>query len=175
MLKKILLGLAILLIVLVGLIAMQPNQFRVERSLMINAPAAKIFPQVNQLQNWNAWSPWMKLDPQAKNTFEGPAAGDGAKLSWNGNDKMGQGSMTITESYPNQLVRFRLDFVRPFKGTSTAEFTFVPSGDQTRVTWVMYGENNFMAKAISLVMDCEKMVGGYFDEGLHNLKNITEK
>lgn len=175
MLKRILIGFAIALVVLLAVIAMQPSQFRVERSVVINASVAKVFPHVNQLTHWQAWSPWVKLDPQAKNIFEGPQAGEGAKLSWHGNDKIGEGSMTITESYRNERIRLRLDFVRPFKNTSNAEFTFTPSGDQTRVVWAMYGENNFIAKTVGLFIDCEKMLGGYFEEGLNNLKAVVEK
>jgi hypothetical protein len=83
--------------------------------------------------------------------------------------------MTIIESKPNERIRIKLDFVRPFAGTSDVEFTFLPEGDQTAVTWKMSGKNNFIAKAISLVMDCEKMCGEQFDLGLASIKSIVEK
>src|SRR5213075_1996660 len=87
---------------------------------------------------------------------------------------VGEGSMTITESRASELIRFRLDWVKPFAGTSTAEFTFKPQGNQTVVAWSMSGENNFVCKAVGLFMNCDKMVGGQFEQGLAQLKTIAE-
>jgi len=129
---------------------------------------------VNSLQKWEAWSPWAKLDPNAKVTFEGPTSGEGAKFSWSGNDKVGVGRQTIMESKPNELIRIKLDFEKPFQATSTAEFTFKPEGDQTLVNWAMYGKNDFMGKAVSLFMDCDKMVGPDFEKGLASMKAVVE-
>lgn len=160
--------------VLLVVIAMQPSDFRVSRSATMAAPQAAVFEQVNDFHKWDAWSPWAKLDPNAKNTFEGPSSGVGSILRWDGNSDVGAGSMTILESDPNERVQIKLDFIRPFEGTSDVEFTFKPEGDQTAVTWSMAGKKNFMAKAIGLVMDCENMVGEQFDQGLSNMKSIVE-
>ncbi len=167
--------LAALFAVLCVVIAIQPEDFRVSRSATIAAPPAAVFEQVNNLQKWNDWSPWAKLDPNAKNTFEGPTSGTGAKFHWDGDSNVGAGTMTIVGSKPNENVKLKLDFIRPFEGTSDVEFTLKPDGDRTHVTWAMSGKNNFMAKAISLVMDCEKMVGDQYDQGLANIKAIVEK
>ena len=129
---------------------------------------------MNDLHKWNEWSPWAKLDPNAKNTFEGGAVGKGASFAWDGNDQVGAGKMTITESKPNELVLIKLKFFKPFENVCTTEFTVKPEGDQTVLTWSMFGENNFMGKAMNLVMDCDKMVGGQFDQGLANLRGIVE-
>jgi hypothetical protein len=172
--KRIGLGLVVVIGVFVLVVAMQPANFRVARSATIAAPPAMVFEQVNDFHNWEAWSPWAKLDPAAKNTFEGPTSGTGAIFRWNGNSEVGEGSMTTTESRPGELVRIKLDFVRPFAGTSDVEFKFEPAGDQTKVTWSMSGENNFIAKAMSLFMDCEAMCGAQFDEGLANMKSVVE-
>jgi hypothetical protein len=142
----------------------------------MNAPAEAIFGQVNNFHKWETWSPWAKMDPNAKNTFEGPASGRGATFGWSGSSKtVGEGSMTIVESRPSELVRIKLDFVRPFKGTNDVEFTFKPAGRRTDVTWSMSGKNNFMAKVIGLFMDCEKMVSEQYDKGLANIKEIVER
>jgi hypothetical protein len=169
-----LLALVAIVGVLAVVIAMQPSDFRVSRSATMAAAPQAVFDQVNNFHNWDAWSPWAKLDPNAKNTFEGPSSGTGSVLRWAGNHEVGEGSMTIVESRPHDLVRIRLDFVKPFEGTSDVEFILEPKGDQTAVTWSMAGKNNFIAKAISLVMDCEKMVGGYYEQGLANIKAIVE-
>ncbi|MDD5411775.1 MAG: SRPBCC family protein [Methylobacter sp.] len=154
--------------------AMQPSDFRVTRTGTISAPASAVFAQVNDLQKWDAWSPWAKLDPEAKNSFEGPSSGTGAIMRWSGNNKVGQGSMTIIESRPDEFIKFKLEFLKPFAATNTAEFTFNSENDQTTVTWSMYGKNNFMSKAIGLIMSCDKMVGGQFEKGLASLKSVVE-
>ena len=171
---KILIGIAATILVLIIFISMRPSVFRVSRSTVISAPSEVVFEQVNDLHKWEAWSPWAKMDPTAKNSYEGPAAGTGAVMRWDGNQNVGAGSMTITESRPSEMVAFRLEFLKPFKGTSAAEFTFKPQGNQTAVTWTMTGENNFIAKAIGLFMNCDKMVGGQFDQGLAQLNSIAE-
>ena len=175
--KKLLIGLgvfAMLVVILVIVVAMQPSTFRVSRSATMSAPPLAIFPHVNELKKWQPWSPWMKLDPNAKSTFEGPEGGKGAAMTWAGNNEVGEGKMTILESMPNEMIRFRLDFYKPMAGTSEAEFTFKPEGNQTVVTWSMSGQNNFIAKAMCMVMNMDKMVGGEFEKGLASMKSIVE-
>ena len=174
MITKILFTLAFLAAVLVVVISKQPSEFYVMRSATLPAPASVVFAQVNDLHHWKAWSPWARMDPNATETYEGPAAGVGARLRWAGNMKVGEGSMTITESHPNDLVRFRLEFLKPFAGTNTAEFTFQSQGNQTVVTWSMAGHNNFMGKAMSLVINCDKMIGGQFEQGFANLNAVLK-
>ncbi len=174
MLIKILIGVVVVIGVFAVIVAMRPSDFRVERSAVVSAPAPVVFAQVNDLHNWDAWSPFAKLDPAAKQTFEGPRAGTGAAFAWAGNKQAGEGRMTITESRPYELIRFRLDFVKPFAVTNTAEFTFTPQGDQTAVTWSMSGRQNFMAKAFCMFMSMDKMVGGEFEKGLAQMKSVAE-
>ncbi len=172
--KIILLGLAIIIAALAAFVAMQPSDFRITRSATISAPPADVFAQVNDFHNWQAWSPWAKLDPAAKNTFEGPPSGPGAIFKWSGNDKVGEGSMTVTDGRPDEMILIKLDFVRPFAATNTAEFTFKPQGDQTVVTWNMFGRNNFISKAVCVFMNMDKMVGGEFEKGLATMKKEVE-
>jgi len=96
MLKKILIAIAAIVVVFVIVVAIQPSEFRITRKATISASAPAVFAQVNDFHNWEAWSPWAKLDPAAKTAFEGPSAGTGATFRWAGNDKIGEGSMTIT-------------------------------------------------------------------------------
>lgn len=159
---------------LILFISTRPSEFRISRSGTISAPPAAVFPHVNDLRKWEAWSPWAKLDPNAKSTFEGPAAGVGAVFGWAGNKEVGEGRMTILESRPDELVRIKLEFLKPFKATNTAEFIFKLEDGRTVVTWSMFGTNNFMAKAINLVINCDRMVGGQFERGLANLRAVAE-
>ncbi len=172
--KTILLIVTVILAGLAALIAAQPSHIHVERSTVIGSVPLVVFSHVNNLRRWESWSPWADRDPEAKTSFSGPAAGVGAAMSWDGSET-GAGTMTITESRPGERIAFRLDFTRPFKGTDTAQFTFRPEKGGTRVTWSMDGENNFITKAMSLVMDCDKMIGGEFEKGLATLKGVIER
>lgn len=174
MLSKILIAVAVVVVVFVAIVATRPDEFRVQRTVTISAPAEAVFAQVNDFRNWEAWSPWARLDPAMRKTYEGAPAGTGAVNTWSGNRDVGEGRATIVESRPNELIRIRLDFVRPFAGTSTAEFTFTPEGDRTAVTWSLYGRNNFVGKAMCLFTDMDKMVGGQFEQGLAQMKAVTE-
>jgi Polyketide cyclase / dehydrase and lipid transport len=174
MLMPILIAIAAISVVLVIVVATRPGDFRITRTAAMPAPPVAVFAQVNDFHKWEAWSPWAKLDPGCKYSYAGPGAGTGALFSWSGNSKVGEGNMTILESRPDELIRIKLEFLKPFKATSTSEFTFKPEGNQTAVTWSMYGKNNFMAKAMGLVINCDKMVGGDFERGLVNLKSIVE-
>jgi uncharacterized protein YndB with AHSA1/START domain len=129
---------------------------------------------VNDFHKWEAWNPWGKLDPAMKESYEGAPAGVGAVYTWTGNSQVGEGRMTITESRPNELIRIKMEFLKPFAATSTAEFTFRPEGNRTTVTWTMEGTNNFMAKAVHLVMNMDRMIGGQFEKGLAAMKSVAE-
>jgi hypothetical protein len=172
MFKKILIVLVAVVAVFAVVVALLPSEYRIARSTTVSAP--EVFAQVNDFHNWEAWSPWAKLDPSAKTTFEGPAAGQGAVLAWSGNDKVGEGRMTLTESRPAELVRIRVDFVKPFAGTSTSEFNFKPAGNQTAVTWAMSSQRNFLEKAMCLFVNMDKMLGGEFEKGLAQMKSVAE-
>jgi hypothetical protein len=176
MLKWTLAAVAAVIVVFLIVVALQPSDFRIERSATMRAPAPAAFAQVNDFQNWQAWSPWEKVDPALKRQYEGPKAGTGAVYAWQGNKDVGEGRMTIMESRPAEVVRIKLEFFKPFAATNTAEFSFKPAGaDTTAVTWSMAGQNTFLSKAISLFIDMDRMVGGMFDQGLTQMKAIVER
>ena len=178
MIKKILLAIGIviiaLVVVFVCIVALQPAHYRVQRSATVNAPASVVFAQVNDFHKWNAWSPLAKLDPAMKQTFAGAPSGTGAVYTWAGNSQVGEGRMTITESHPSDLIKIKLEFMKPFAATNATDFTFKPQGNQTAVTWTMDGDNNFTGKAFSLFMNMDKMVGGDFEKGLAQMKAVAE-
>lgn len=174
MLKKIVVLVIFVLFVLATIVAMQPEEFRISRSINVSTSPAILFAQVNDLHAFQVWNPYAKKDPAMKQTYEGPPAGIGATYAWAGNQEVGTGRMTIVESRPNDLVRMKLEFLAPFRATNVAEFTFEPAGDNTVVTWSMSGKSDLMGKAIGLVMDMDKMVGGDFEKGLADLKALAE-
>jgi hypothetical protein len=174
MFTKILIGVAVVVMVFAIVIALRPSQFRIIRTATFGAPPSAAFAQVNDFHKWAAWSPWERKDPSMKRTYEGPTVGKGAVYRWVGNKEVGEGGMTIIDSRADELIRIRLDFLKPFAATNTAEFSFEPQGDQTLVTWSMAGRHNFMGKAVCMFMDMEKMVGGDFEAGLAAMKTIAE-
>lgn len=174
LLKKILVGIVVVIAVFLAVVAFQPAEFRVARSATIAAPPSAVFAQVNDFRRWEGWSPWAKIDPAMKQTFEGAPSGTGAVYAWSGNNEVGEGKMTVTESRPSELVRIRLDFLKPFPATNTAEFAFKPEGSGTSVTWSMEGKKNFVSKAVCLFMDMDKMLGGQFEKGLAQMKAVVE-
>ena len=155
-------------------VALQPSDFHMERTATVPAPAPVVFEQVNDFHKWEAWSPWAKLDPNAKIGFEGPPSGTGTIMTWSGNDKVGEGKMTLTESRPNELVKINVEIMKPMEGSSISEFTFKPEGDQTAVTWSMSAHHNFIQKAMCLVMNGKKMMADAMDEGLANMSRVVK-
>ena len=178
MIKKILLGIVIVVVVLVVvfvcIVALQPTRYHIERSATMNASAPVVFAHVNDFHKWEAWSPWAKMDPAMKQSYEGATSGTGAVYSWAGNSQVGEGRMTITDSHPSDLIKIKLEFIKPFAATNATDFTFKPQGNQTTVTWTLDGNNNFMGKAFGLFMNMDKMVGGDFEKGLAQMKAVSE-
>lgn len=162
----------------------KPDIFEVERSIIIEASPATIFPHINTLRNWKAWSPYERLDLAMVQTYSGPDSGAGAKMAWVGNSKAGSGSVTITESEPDARIGLNLDMLKPFEGHNVVEFTLEPvhAGNEntssqtetTKVTWAMSGPQALIPKLMGVVMNMDKMVGGQFAEGLANLKRVVE-
>lgn len=169
------------LLILLGLIALiliaasfKPSEFRIARHAVVSAPPEAVFPHVNELRRWAAWSPWEKLDPAMHRTFSGPAAGPGAIYAWDGNREVGAGRMTILESRPGELIRLKLEFFKPMANVCTAEFKFEPVNRQTAVEWSMSGRSNFVGKVMCLFMNMDKMCGSQFEKGLAELRRVAE-
>lgn len=163
----------VLIVLFVAIVQMQPGRFRLERSTQIFAPAATVFANVNDFHRWDLWSPWIGIDKDLEQTYEGAPSGVGAGYRWIGK-KTGAGRMTILESRPNELVKIKLEFLKPFRATNTAEFTLVTVGSHTVVTWAMYGEKTFITKFIHMLASMDTMVGPMFEKGLAKLKKVSE-
>jgi len=167
--------LAIAVVVVLGLAAMKPDTFRVQRAMAIKAPPEKIFALINDFHTWGQWSPWEKKDSAMKRAFSGAPSGKGAAYAWEGDNNVGQGSMEIVESAPPSKIAIKLDFVRPFEAHNRVVFTLEPKGDATNVSWDMQGPTPFLAKIVHVFLDMDKMVGNDFETGLANLKAASEK
>jgi len=174
MLKKILIGLAVILVALLGFATTKPDTFSVERTASIKAAPETIFAQLNDFRSWGNWSPWEKLDPALQRTYSGAAIGTGAVYAWKGNSDVGAGRMEILESSPAAKLNIKLNFTEPFEAQSASEFTLTPEGDATKITWAMHGPNQFLGKVMSIFVDMDNHIGKDFETGLANLKTIAE-
>jgi uncharacterized protein YndB with AHSA1/START domain len=166
---------AILIIALLAIASSRPNTFSLSRSTTIQAAPEKVFAQINDFKNWAHWSPWEKLDSTMQKSFTGAASGKGAKYSWVGNKKVGEGAMEITRSVPTSNVTLDLHFLKPFKADNVTEFTITPRGAATQVNWEMRGNLNLMMKVMHMFMNMDAMVGKDFEAGLAALKTTVEK
>jgi uncharacterized protein YndB with AHSA1/START domain len=167
--------LALAIAVVLIFAAIKPSSFSVRRDITVRAPAEKIFPLINDFHQWVAWSPYEHKDPAMKRTYSGTESGKGAVYGWEGNNNVGSGRMEILESAAPSKVVIKLDFFKPFEGHNTAEFTMMPQGDATHLTWLMRGPAPFMNKLMQVFMNLDKMIGKDFEAGLANLKKLTEK
>jgi len=173
MLKIIAIVIVVAIVVVLGLAATRPDTFRIQREADVKAPADKVFPFISDFHRWTAWSPWEKLGPSMKRSYGGAASGKGATYAWEGTGKVGAGQMEITDAAPN-LVKIKLDFLKPFEAHNTAEFTLEDRGGTTHVTWAMYGPSPFMSKVMGLFFNMDAMIGKDFETGLANLKSAAE-
>jgi uncharacterized protein YndB with AHSA1/START domain len=175
MLKNIVLVLAIVLVAFVGYVATRPDTYRVERSAVVDAPPDVTFDLVNDFRGWDAWSPWNELDPNQKKTYSGPESGEGAVTAWSGNDQVGKGQMTITESAENERVVIDLEFKEPFESKSVTTFRFEPAGeDDTSVSWAMEGESGLVMKVMGIFTDFDGAIGKDFEKGLAALDDAAQ-
>jgi hypothetical protein len=175
MIRKILAGIAVVMAIILIYGAFKPGDFRVQRTIAIQAPPEKIFPLINDFHNWPSWSPWEKLDPNMKRTLNGPPNGTGSVYEWDGNNKAGKGRMEITDSVASSKVGIKLDFIKPMEGHDTVEFTLQPNGSSTNVTWAMSGPLTYPGKVMTVFASMDKLIGSDFETGLANMKAAAEK
>jgi effector-binding domain-containing protein/uncharacterized protein YndB with AHSA1/START domain len=171
--KKIVLVLVVLLCLLAGVGMLLPRQVHVERQIVIEAPRATVYALVDGYKQFQKWSPWAALDPNAKTTIEGPTFGVGAKQSWVGDPKtVGSGSQEIVEAEPVARVKSRLEFGD--NPPATAEFALTPEGNGTRVIWSFDSDMGAgpVGRLFGLMMD--RFIGPDYERGLGNLKTLAE-
>jgi hypothetical protein len=176
MILKIVSILVLLALAVLAYATTRPNRIQLQRSIIIQAPAQKIFAVLDDFHNWKAWAPGDKDDPTMQRTFSGPASGLGAASEWRGSGSTGAGRMAITESTPDRSVSVTVDFARPFVAHNINVFTLEPTpAEATKVTWTFDGTNVYMMKVMSVFMNMDRFMGTHFEDGLANLKAAAEK
>ncbi|MEY4748676.1 MAG: hypothetical protein RIQ60_890 [Pseudomonadota bacterium] len=180
--KKIALGLLGLLGLVLVIAALRPASFRVERSLLVNAPPDRVYPLLADFHRWTAWSPWEAMDPAMQRNYSGAPQGLGAAYAWQGNDKVGAGRMEIIETAPPPAggsarggLKIKLDFLKPIAASNTAEFKLDGGSDGTTITWAMTGPSPYVARLMGLFFSMDKLVGKDFEAGLAKLKAEVDK
>lgn len=156
------------LFVIVGMIA--PNDFKVEKSITIDAPASEIHPYVSNLRLQNEWSIWAEMDPDQKETYEGTDGAPGSKHSWEG-EITGKGYQEIVSVTPARI-ETNLVFTAPYESQADVYFDLKESGSSTEVTWGFKSEMPFPMNIFLIFGDMG--VGDDFQKGLENLKAKVE-
>ncbi|MGB5104889.1 MAG: SRPBCC family protein [Steroidobacteraceae bacterium] len=174
MFKIILLVTAVVIAGVILYAASRPDTFRVARTAIVKAPPEAIFPLIDNLHAGEEWSPYYRKDPAMKGTYSGPDRGAGATFEFAGNKDVGSGRVTVIGSEAPGKGTMRLQMFKPIAADNVVEFTLVPRGDATEVTWAMHGRQPFVGKVMSLVFDMDKMIGTDFATGLGNLKAVVE-
>lgn len=174
MLKKIGIGLGVIILIIAVMAFMQPDTYSVTRTATVGAPPAVVHAMASDFNEWKKWSPWEKLDPAMQRTISEPSSGVGATYAWSGNSQAGSGDMAIKESVPGEKVGIDLHFIKPFESKTYTEFSFKPVGDSTAVTWTMSGPNEAISKVMGVFISMDKMIGGDFERGLAQLKELSE-
>lgn len=175
MFKTILIVLVVVIAAILIYAATKPDTFTVQRSIGIKAPPERIFALINDFRAWPQWSAYEKKDPAMKRTLGGSERGKGATYAWEGNSEVGVGSMEITDAIEPSRIVIRLVFIKPFAADNVAEFTLVPNGDTTLVTWAMHGQSPYLSKVFSVFVNMDQLIGKDFEAGLAALKTVTEK
>jgi uncharacterized protein YndB with AHSA1/START domain len=150
-----------------------PSRYTVQRSVVINASANKVYNLVVEPRQWTNWSVWSMRDPNMRVTYKGPPFGMGARWEWVSKSE-GSGSMEFTRVEPDRVVEYALSFA-DYNLRSTGTLTLEPAGTATRITWVLSGDvgGNPLKHYLAFMMD--RMVGPDFEGGLANLKALAEK
>lgn len=175
MVLKIVLAVVAVVVALLIYAATRPNSFRVQRSTTINATPEKVFPFINDLRSWDAWSSDTGGNKTVQKIYSGPARGRGAAAEWNGSGRDGAAKMTIVESVAPSKVSVQVDWVKPFKAHNLNEFTFQARGEETEVEWSIQASNLYAMKVIGIFVDIPSEFGKHMESGLKNLKRVVEK
>jgi hypothetical protein len=160
-----------LVLVLVGFAL--PGRYRVERSVVIQARPAALFPLVGDLRAWRQWGVWFARDPAMQIEYSPATTEVGAWSQWKSKSQ-GDGKMTITAVHPTDNFEYRMEFT-DIGMVSHGTMALAPGpGGATTVTMAMDGElgHNPLYRWFGVFMD--RLVGPDFEAGLANLKRLGE-
>ncbi len=146
------------------------SKFHVARSINIAAPIEQVRTLLTDFTQWPYWSPWLIAEPDATINYNNKQGEVGAKYDWEGKI-VGSGSMEIL-NINDQQIEIQLAFITPFKSIAQVVFDLESQGDETKITWNMFGKLPFF-----LFFMAEKMkryIGMDYERGLNMLKDYIE-
>jgi hypothetical protein len=173
MIKKILIGLLALVLILVLVGFMLSQHYEASRSIVIHAPAEKVFPLIGDLRNWSRWDPFQEVDRTIVTTLGEKTTGIGASQSWQGSS--GGGRLVFTECDPSTGVSCDMVF---FNGSNEApaKCWFRPAAlpDGTvELEWGINGEWNIPVVGGYLAKFSDSP-GPLLQRGLEKIKLLAE-
>jgi hypothetical protein len=175
--KKIFIGIGLLLTVAVVFSALKPEDYIIQRSIVIHAKPEIIYPYLANTKNADLWMPWGEMDSQIKTTYSGPDQGVGSISSWDSPGQMGTGQAEVIAAVENESVQTKITYSKPMQMTQESEFVLNPDGENTKMSWIVSGKSAFIMRFMCTVMlrDMDTFVGGMFERGLSKLKILVEE
>lgn len=158
-----------------GYVAMQPGELAVSKTITVKATPDDVAPYARDLRKWNEWSPWADIDPEVQAAYSDPSDGKGAWYSWEGNDDVGKGKMTVTTDAEGQVVH-EVAFERPMEDVAESTIRWKATDpEHTEITWSFRQEAGFGTKLANVLMDIETMLQGDYDKGMVRMQPLVEK
>ena len=176
-LKKILIGIAIVIALLLVTALFVKKEYTVERALTINTSKQEVFEYIKLLKNHAEFNVWSMMDPEMKTEYTGTDGTVGFKSAWDSkHENVGKGEQTIAKITEGERVDFDLHFIKPFEGIAKAYMSTTASAEnQTTVKWAFESKMPYPMNLMLVFMNMDNMLGADLEKGLLNLKNNLEK
>ncbi|MCB0707205.1 MAG: SRPBCC family protein [Saprospiraceae bacterium] len=172
---KVILGiLGVLIAGYLVLCLVGPKKVDASSSTSIMAPAAIVYQQIGQLENWVDWGPWQNMDSTMKVTYSDKTEGVGASYSWT-SENMGAGNLEITEADPPNSMKTKLKF-GDYAGYNYGNWDLKETDGTTDITWSMTSDPTpFFFRGMMVLMGMDKSIEKDFANGLASIKAIAEE
>lgn len=173
-LKRLLIGIACLVALLLLTAAFISKDYKVEQEVVVNKPKTDVFNYVKYARNQDNFNKWIMTDPQIKKRYEGTDGTVGFRYAWDSEGNAGKGEQEIKNIQDGQRVDLGVHFIKPVEGMALTSFTTdAVASNQTKLTWSMQGRNPYPLNFLNLFVP--GMLGKDMQTSLTTLKSILEK
>jgi uncharacterized protein YndB with AHSA1/START domain len=166
--------LAAVIVAVLVVAAARPDDYRVERTVLLKAPPEKVYTLIEDVRRWPDWSMEDEKDPQLKRAFFGPSRGTGAGYDWTGGPHSGKGRATITEAVPPSRVVVQVLIKEPYEDTSKLEINLSPHDSGTLLRWAASGGMSYFTKVTTAFTTMDAVMGPRVEDSLAKLKLLAE-